>query len=94
MPDYDMRVVRRCLVNKLGAAETEGRKHRFYDLYSNDGTFLAQTHLSQGRGSIGMSLIAKMASQLGVGPQDFRGAIDCSVEREAFYLLMSRRRGD
>jgi hypothetical protein len=88
VPEYQSRVVRRCLVNKLEGQETEDRKHRFYDFYDSAGQFLAQTHISQGRHAIHDGLISEMAKQLHVRARDFRLAIDCTLSREQFYELM------
>jgi hypothetical protein len=81
-------MVRQRLTGKLSAYEDEGGRHRRYTFRDADGTVLGQTVMSRSHRTIGDNLIGIMARELGVRATDFRGALNCPVSREAFYLLM------
>lgn len=88
MPDYSARQVQQQFVGKLGATEQEGRRHKTYTFRDGEGVTLGQTYLSHGHRDLDVSLIQRIARELGVRRADVRGAIDCTVTREAFYALM------
>ena len=88
MPDYVVREVRAAMIGKLGGREEEDRRHRAYSFHDADGTFLGQTYLSHGHRTIDVSLLKRMARELGVRLADFRGALECPVSQAEFYALM------
>jgi hypothetical protein len=80
--------MRRALTGKLGF-DPSHTDHEIFELVL-DGQVVAATKIShQPRGrDIGENLIGAMARQCHVSGPVFRGAVNCSIDRDSFHALV------
>lgn len=79
--------LRRILRRKLGFEELPKKKHEGYAVVIG-GKIVARTYMSRSRGDITDELLNWMAKELNVRLRDFKRAIYCTIEPDAFLKLI------
>lgn len=88
MAGYKIRDVRKAFTGKLHAREDRSRRHQTYTFYDDDNRLMGQTYISHGHSEIDISMIGRMAKELGVETQKMRLAIECPLSRVELLALM------
>lgn len=79
----------KALVAKLGF-EQRDTHHRIFLLYL-DGHLAAPTYLSRGQRELTAFRIGHMARRMRLSRQEFLDAVECPLDREAYYGLLRQR---
>jgi hypothetical protein len=76
-------------VAKLGFEQRDSH-HRIFRL-TLDGQLVARTFISHGQRDLTDYHIAQMARQVRLSRQEFLAAVECPLDREAYYALLRQR---
>jgi len=86
MGTLKVRQVEKALITKLGF-ERRDSHHRIYRLYL-DGQLAARTFISHGQRELTSYHIGQMAKQMRLSRREFLDAVECPLDREAYYTLI------
>ena len=89
MGTLKVRQVEKALVTKLDF-ERRDSHHRLYRLHL-DGQLVARTFVSHGQRELTSYHLGKMARQMRLSRREFLDAIECPLDREAYYTLIRQR---
>jgi len=93
VPSLDSDEVAKVLLDKMGA-KTENKSHKFFYIYDDDGTRVAQTWISHGsRHSIDGSLLTLMARQLRLDvSRNLVKLVDCTLSRDEALAIIKQNK--
>jgi hypothetical protein len=85
--------MRSALIGKLGFTEDQSDHRRYVRVH--DGRVVGLTYLSHSASGkdVTEGVVSAMAKQLKVPGPDFRGAVRCTVGRDAFLEILLKSRG-
>ena len=86
MSTLKVRQMEKALITKLGF-ERRDSHHRIYRLYL-DGQLAARTFISHGQRELTSYHIGQMAKQMRLSRREFLDAVECPLDREAYYTLI------
>lgn len=89
MSTLKARQVEKALTAKLDF-ERHDSHHRIYCLYL-DSRLVARTFISHGQRELTNYHIGQMAKQMRLSRQEFLYAVECPLDREAYYNLIRQR---
>jgi len=84
-----VRQVERALTAKLNF-ERHDSHHRVYRLYLDD-RLVARTFISHGQRELTAYHIGQMAKQIRLSSREFLDAVECPLDRDAYYALIHQR---
>jgi hypothetical protein len=93
MPSLNSGDLEDCLLQKLGAAEVAGGRHRKFRVYDNNGNLVGDTLMSRSwrrSTTIDASMVSSIRKQLNL-PQvgDLVDLVGCTLSREDYLKLCS-----
>ena len=89
MGTLKVRQVEKALIAKLDF-ERRDSHHRIYRLYL-DGQLVTRTFISHVQRELTSYHLGKMARQMRLSRREFLDAIECPLDREAYYTLIRQR---
>ncbi len=77
-----------CALTAKGFVEERSRRHIFFRISDNDGTYLAQTHISHNRKEIGNDLQRSMAHQMNLTLSQFKQFVSCTITEAQYRSIL------